>query len=174
MKCINHNKFDAVMTCNECGCGLCRECGRLFESPMCEPCAIQFNRTLAKELCLQLIVPAIIFVLVFLWTKDMVRANGARFGWGAMIPSAFMAFWYTGWRFLSNRFPGMFVGNAKGWFIYFAIKGVIAGFVGLIVGPYEIVKAIKAVFDYRQLNQQLKQRNSMPSPDENSEKVKLN
>ena len=47
-------------------------------------------------------------------------------------------FLYWGWKALDRITPQMFVFMpVVGWLIYFAIKGILALFVGMLIGPYK-------------------------------------
>jgi hypothetical protein len=52
------------------------------------------------------------------------------------------AFTYLGWKFLTNYFPQLWGGTGTLWLVYLILKFIAAYFIGLIVGPFQIIKML--------------------------------
>lgn len=157
MNCASHLTEVAVATCQGCGKGLCSTCANQFRVPLCVPCAVAENRkALAhnKELIMEELRPlmwsGVPFILIFGLAVTNSGANGivpgAIFGFlVAMLPA--------GWRFLS-RFFNNGSGYAYMHMRYLALATHLLGsmFLGVIVGPFQIWKAISRIRKLQALN----------------------
>lgn len=137
MKCAQHNSLDAVGTCNLCNKGLCPECVSTFTTPLCESCAISNNKQVARSLWLQLGLMIGLLGFSFMGFIDSMPF------FPALVCSLLVAFFPSGWRFLSRHFPSSSSGSLMMNCISLMFHAMAALFAGVIVGPIQLFKAYK-------------------------------
>lgn len=132
MNCFYHAEREAVAQCQNCGKGLCRECASLLNQPYCIDCVREYAGEQKKQMIKCIVLGLVIGITFSIW---MESAAYLMFGW---IP-----FGYT---FLSKLTPKFFiVMPIVGWVIYFAVKILIAYFIGWLVLPFKMYKWIKEI-----------------------------
>lgn len=155
MKCSNHYERDVVSQCVECGKGLCPECTNKYNVPLCDHCAlvrINANKNLLVKNSILMIG---LFILGFF-------ANESTSFIEKIIFAYFVAGIPWGWSILTNITPSMFLFLPWiGWLIYFAVKLIIAMFIGMFVTPYKIYKIIKGLSDSKDLENYAKGTSTM-------------
>lgn len=143
MKCNVHSEADATASCTACGQGLCVACAQRFSMPMCEACLLEHNRAVGREMMRGLAFSLLIFVggVFFLWKVAIEPQGGPPSAYfGALFGGLLFSFTYWGWRFVSERWPGLALQNPL---MHFLLKLFVAYFIGLVVGPYQIYKGIR-------------------------------
>jgi hypothetical protein len=60
----------------------------------------------------------------------------------AALIGALFAFTYWGWKFLSSYFPTLWYGTGIVWLIYVVLKFIASYFIGLIVGPFQVIRML--------------------------------
>ena len=160
MNCFNHPALAATATCQNCGRGLCTPCSSRFTLLRCQPCILQNNAAVARKTYASLAATALIFIVTFVFVgnigsmgmpppsshalRHMHNVQTANPGIAAQIMvGLLMAFTYWGYKFLSARMPRVVIGTPFVWFFYFMLKFVLAYFIGVFVGPYQIYKSIR-------------------------------
>ncbi len=151
MNCFNHTELVAVSTCQDCQKGLCNECSRKYEFPICTECnhnrmKIE-KRTIYKEFGLTLLGGLIIYSFI---------ASGATYeqkDFGFKIFSLFFSFGIvSGWRTLNRITPNIFLFlPIIGWVIYFMIKFMLSGMIGWFMLPIRIVKNVKRLIELKNI-----------------------
>ncbi len=148
-----HDDKAAVAQCAVCGVGLCKECAEKYEPIVCEKCASQVKKDETKSLSRLFIYICVVFgafavlgvvtTIMSFFTLDFLGGLegllGCLFlGWEfAGIPS--------GWRAVSKLKLEFFLAlPILGWVLFFALKVMLAAFVGLIAMPIDVVKYIKS------------------------------
>lgn len=144
MKCFNHTDMDATATCKNCNKGLCVECSSRFNTMLCEPCLIEHNKSVARNMYIGLATTVLIFFGFMYVFGSIQGSSGEPLGYSkAILPSLLLAFTFWGWKFLSDYSPRLTMGTGNVWIMYFFIKLLMACFIGLIVAPYQIFKMLK-------------------------------
>ena len=142
MNCYNHPELTIVATCQDCFKGLCNECAKNYETPICVECnnlrykreKINIHKKLLN-LLIACIVGGVIGNMMFSTTKGVVF--GIIFG----------VILYSGWRQTNKVTPQMFLHLPLiGWLLYFAIKFSVSLVIGIITAPLEILNAIRKHF----------------------------
>lgn len=137
MKCAQHIEFDAVGTCNACGKGLCPDCISTFTIPLCEGCAISNNKQVARSLWMQMGMMVSLFLFSFFGFIDSMSF------FPALVCSLLIAFFPSGWRYLSQHFPSSSSGSLFMNCISLMFHAMAALFAGVIVGPIQLFKAYR-------------------------------
>lgn len=143
MKCTVHTQTDATARCTTCGGGLCAPCAQRFSTPMCETCLLAHNRAVGHEMIRGLSFSLLLFLgmTVFLWQVAIEPQGGPPSAYfAAAFGSLLVSFTYWGWRFVSERWPGLALQNLL---MHFLLKLFVAYFIGLFVGPYQIYKSVR-------------------------------
>lgn len=141
MECINHPGTAAAGTCRQCGAALCASCFRRFEPPLCEPCLLAHNASVARGLYLAIGLTAAVFLITTVVVAYHVPTN-KHMSW---VPGLQIAGLYWGWRFLDRLRPeGTIVIRSIGlhYFIIF-LKLFAVLLVGFLVMPWEIFKRVR-------------------------------
>jgi hypothetical protein len=114
---------------------------------MCELCLLRSNGAVAREMYLGLITTVIIFAGTTWFFARMVgdSAQPAMPVSSAALLGALFAFTYWGWKFLSNYFPTLWFGTGIIWLIYVIAKFIASYFIGLIVGPIQIIRMLNQI-----------------------------
>lgn len=156
MKCFAHPESDAAGTCQHCGRGLCPACSQRFTLPLCESCLLKHNRSVAARMALGLTSTVVLFVAVTYLLGRMSDGHGHTLGYGkSWLPGLLLAFTYWGWRFLSERAPRLTMGSGVVWLVYFMIKFIAAYLIGIIVGPYQIVRMARQLYITRKTRREI-------------------
>lgn len=156
MKCFHHTDRAAVATCEKCPKGLCHPCANHFESILCQQCLLKNNKSKAKEVYIGLAVTIAIFFSssYFLGTFLKGGTHSFDFSKGWLI-SLLLAFTYWGWVFLTDYFPSLLEGTGDTWLMYFSVKFIASYFIGIIVGPYQILKMLKEIYIIQKTKKQV-------------------
>ena len=141
MECINHPGIEAAGSCTMCGKALCAQCIGRFNPPVCEPCLMVHNASVARRLYIDLGFTAAIFAITALLIAYNVQTNRA----GGIIIGLMLAGAYWGWQFL-NRIPmPVILTSGFGLIVYLVLKFSLSVFVGFIVAPWQIFKRIREI-----------------------------
>jgi hypothetical protein len=65
------------------------------------------------------------------------------------------SFTYYGWKFLTNLFPTVWIGSSLVWLILTTVKLFTAYFIGLVVGPFQIIKAVRQIYTTNRIRRQI-------------------
>jgi hypothetical protein len=141
MECINHPGTAAAGSCQICGKGLCASCVNRFNPPLCEPCLLSHNASVANRLYVDLAVTAVIFIGVATFLAYNVETNKS----GGILIGLMLAGAYWGWQFL-NRIPmPLIFTSGAGLIICFGIKLTLSVLAGFIVAPWQIFRRVKEI-----------------------------
>ncbi len=138
MNCFDHQESAAVAQCTDCSKGLCATCASRFTPILCEQCLVVRNRRVARSLWVGLAVSVVIFAAGTAFAITYPRLPVGK----AVFSGLLYSFGYWGWKFLSDRFPGMTSGSLVTWVIYVLLKLILSVVIGLVAGPYQIVRTI--------------------------------
>lgn len=143
MKCINHNKVDAVGYCGNCGAGLCKECFSKNDNHYCDDCNKKLLASNTAEASSN-IIKTIVISLIFAVVGWILTSNGDNPTFIDKLGAAYLfAGMPWGWSVLNMITPNIFLFlPLVGWLIYFSIKAVIAMLVGIVVMPVKIALVI--------------------------------
>jgi hypothetical protein len=144
MKCSVHSASDAQALCRECNRALCNSCVDRFRETLCESCLLRTNGAVAREMYVGLVSTLIIFAVATWFLAGLVGDTGqpAMPTSSAALIGALLAFTYWGWKFLSTYFPTLWFGTGIIWLIYVVLKFIASYFIGLIVGPFQIIRML--------------------------------
>ena len=156
MKCFTHIDPDATALCQRCNKGLCAHCSTRFDTKLCEQCLLIHNKAVADDTYTDLLMTVILF-LGITWFFHKPQATHLPLVNSAMLGLIF-SFTYYGWKFLTNLFPTMWIGSGLVWLIVTIVKFLAAYVVGLIVGPFQIVKAFAQIRSTSRLRRQIAHR----------------
>lgn len=141
MECINHPGTAAAGSCQICGKALCAPCMNRFNPPLCEPCLLSHNASVARRLYVDLAVTAIIFIGVAAFAAYNAQTNkGGGLLIGLMLTGA-----YWGWQFLSRIPMPLVLTSGAGFVMYLGIKLFLSIMAGFIVAPRQIFKRIREI-----------------------------
>lgn len=153
MKCFNHVDADATALCQGCNKGLCAHCSTRFDTTLCEQCLLNHNKSAADGTYTDLLMTVILF-LGITWFLHKPQATHLPLVNSAMIGLIF-SFTYYGWKFLTNLFPTVWIGSGLVWLILTIVKFIAAYFVGLVVGPFQIIKAVRKIYATSRVRSQI-------------------
>jgi hypothetical protein len=144
MKCATHIETDATALCQSCNRGLCSRCTMPTRAALCDQCLLTHSRSAAHEACTGLIITLMIFAGTawFFATMSDTRGLPAMTVTTAMFLGMLFAFTHLGWRFLTNYLPTPWFGTGLFWLAYLVLKFMAAYFIGLIVGPVQILQML--------------------------------
>ena len=146
MPCYYHNDRPATATCSRCGKSLCTECGGRFQPPTCVEC-VQAHAAETKSEMFKSI--GISVVLMIIGVAVIQNPAGILL---AGIP--------YGWSILTSITPTMFVWMPLvGWLIYFAVKFILAYFVGIVALPIKLYKWISELVKVKKLTDSINNHN---------------
>lgn len=142
MNCYNHPHNPAVASCPDCHKGLCIDCSQKYSIPICSPCN-QHRISQDKQYIIKDFI--IIFLGGAVMTLIMNNTGTKNF---PLSTNILMFYTYSGliagWRFLNRITPEYFLFlPIIGWLIYFMVKFMISGFVGIFILPYRVFMNIK-------------------------------
>lgn len=143
MKCFIHTNAAATALCPGCGKGLCTRCSARFDTTLCEQCLLNYNKAVSDDTYAELLM-MVFLSLGITWFFHKPQATHLPLVNAAMLGLIF-SFAYYGWKFLTNHFPTVWIGSGIVWLILTIVKLFTAFIVGLIVGPFQIVKAIRQI-----------------------------
>lgn len=144
MRCFAHADVDAEALCHGCNKALCGRCSTRFGINVCESCVLSRNRAVAREMYTGLLTTLITFggaTWFFMTLRDSAGLPTVTPTTAAFLGMLF-AFTYWGWKFLSNYFPTLWFGTGIIWLIYVVLKFIASYFIGLIVGPFQIIRML--------------------------------
>jgi hypothetical protein len=144
MKCSVHSATEAQALCRECNRALCNSCVNRFRGPVCESCLLRSSGAVAREVYVGLSATLSIFAATTWFLARMVDSSGqpALPISSAALIGALFACTYWGWKFLSTYFPSLWFGTGIVWMIYVILKFIASYFIGLIVGPFQIIRML--------------------------------
>ena len=152
MNCYNHPNLPAVSSCIDCNKGLCIECSSRYTFPICVECnknRISHERSeIIKDFFIIFgggaVITFIVLSLLNSQNRDLPIMSYIMFFY---VYSSLVA----GWRFLNRITADYFLFlPIIGWLIYFMVKFLISGCLGVFILPYRIYKNITRL---RELNQ---------------------
>ncbi len=152
MNCYNHPDLPAVSSCIDCNKGLCIECSSRYTFPICVECnknRISHERSeIIKDFFIIFgggaVITFIVLSLLNSQNRDLPIMSYIMFFY---VYSSLVA----GWRFLNRITADYFLFlPIIGWLIYFMVKLLISGFLGIFILPYRIYKNVTRL---RELNQ---------------------
>lgn len=146
MKCYNHPAKDAIAQCGECGKGVCEECAKKWDPPICDDCLrnninAEFD-SINSELKLYIIL-AIVGAVVGVF----VSSSGSRGEEGRLIMIFLGAGWIAlclpvyaaGWKWMNHLTDRVALfGTPAFWLIYLFIKLMFSAAVGMFALPYRL------------------------------------
>ena len=154
MNCYNHPNLPAVSSCIDCNKGLCIECSSLYTFPICVECnknRISHERSeIIKDFFIIFGGGAVITFIVLSLLNSQNR--------DLPIMSYIMFFYaysslVAGWRFLNRITADYFLFlPIIGWLIYFVVKFLISGCLGVFILPYRIYKNITRLKELNQID----------------------
>ena len=151
MECINHSGIAAAGSCQVCGKALCADCMNRVNPPLCEPCLLAHNGSIAKRLYIDLAITACIFLAVF---TTMAFQTPARLQAGILFGVILScAFW--GWQFLSRYSVPLFFISGLGLLVYIGVKFVLSICTGFIVAPWQVIRRIREISSINLLKKQI-------------------
>lgn len=138
MKCYNHPERDAIAQCRECGKGLCEECAKKWDPPICDDCLrnninAEFD-SINREL------------IIYVGLVIAGAISGAILGSGKSdaLPLAIMyaccfPIYAAGWKWM-NHITDYFtlLATPKFWLVYIFVKLIFSGAVGMFALPYRL------------------------------------
>lgn len=147
MKCYNHPQKDAIAQCGECGKGLCEECAKKWDPPICDDCQrnninAEFD-SIKSELRLYIILAIVGAVVGMFGTfSSFSHREEERFilTFGAGIWLALcLPVYAAGWKWM-NHLTDKFAlfATPVGWIIYLLIKLMCSAAIGLFALPYRL------------------------------------
>jgi hypothetical protein len=153
MECINHPGTPAAGSCQLCGKALCAACMNRFSPPLCQPCLIGHNASVARRLYIDLGITAVIFfgMLIVMLVRNPAQIHAAII-FGLMFSCA-----YWGWQFLSRFSVPVFFTSGLGLITYLFIKFTLSVFIGFIVAPWQIFRRIKEIAAINSLKKRIEQ-----------------
>lgn len=153
MKCFSHIDDDATALCQGCNKGLCAHCSTRFDTTLCEQCLLNHNKAVADDTYTDLLMTVILFFGIT-WFFHKPQATHLPLVNSAMLGLIF-SFTYYGWKILTNLFPTVWIGSGLVWLILTIVKFFAAYVVGLIVGPFQIIKAVRTIHMTSRLKSQI-------------------
>ena len=141
MECINHPGTTAAGSCQACGKALCASCKNRFNPPLCEPCLLSHNASVARRLYIDLAVTAIIFIGVAVFVAYNAQTNKS----GGIVVGLMLAGAYWGWQFLSRIPMPVILTSGFGFVMYLGIKLMLSIFAGFIMAPWQIFKRVREI-----------------------------
>jgi len=114
---------------------------------------LHHNKAVADDTYTDLLMTIILF-LGITWFFHKPQATHLPLVNSAMLGFIF-SFTYYGWKFLTNLFPTVWIGSGLVWLILTIVKFFAAYVIGLIVGPFQIIKAITTIHSTSQLRRQV-------------------
>lgn len=154
MKCYSHTNTEAISLCPGCNQAMCAACADRFATPICEPCLLENNKQVETQAYMGLGITAAIAIGWVIFLMGSIPASSGAFLM-LSLQGLMFSFTYWGWLFLSERLPRLGWAILPVWFIYFAIKLMLAAFIGIFVGPRQIYQLIKQLRIVRETKQQL-------------------
>ncbi|MEG6502582.1 MULTISPECIES: hypothetical protein [unclassified Desulfovibrio] len=110
-----------------------------FNPPLCEPCLLSHNASVARRLYIDLAVTAIIFIGVAVFVAYNAQTNKS----GGIVVGLMLAGAYWGWQFLSRIPVPVILTSGAGFIMYLGIKLFLSVMAGFIVAPWQIFKRIR-------------------------------
>lgn len=146
MNCFNHPEEASVAICVDCGKGLCKDCAKLYQIPICNECNLKRVKN-EKTSIIKVYIPSIImFLLGFFFGFSLISYNNDN-NLGKIITSIMCGYIFAGvpwgWKAITFIQPRMFLFlSGFGWCLYFVIKFILSYFIGLVALPIGIIKLI--------------------------------
>lgn len=147
MKCYNHPTKDAIAQCGSCGKGLCEECAKKWNPPICDDCQRNnINAELSSvnsELRLYIIL-AIVGAVVGMVGTFSSFSHGEE---GRFILTLSASIWIAlclpvyaaGWKWMNHITDNFSLfATPAGWIIYLFIKLMFSAAVGVFALPYRL------------------------------------
>ena len=149
MECFNHPGEAAVGTCQKCGKALCQACFGRFNPPLCEPCLIAHNDSVASSLWVDLVITIVIFCAVSafaIYNLEDQKHTGLIFGLVA-------AGAYWGYQFMGSipMVKTILLGGRSAYLFALVFQLVFAILLGFIVMPWQIFKRVKEIVTIKKL-----------------------
>ncbi len=148
MKCYTHPDMDAVATCGDCSKGLCAECSRKYETPVCDACIGDYLTERKGELKKRLIFNGIIFSgILLLMLFSRLAADQGPSGllfWLTMLLALTVLVWgFWGFRWLMDAFQrithmNIFMTFSSFGMVYF-IGSLVTGALAIFIAPFLIL-----------------------------------
>lgn len=149
MKCINHNKKDAVGYCGKCGAGLCKDCFNKYSNHLCDNCAKENNNEIKEEATANLVLTIILSVAFAILGGIELSSSGDL----SIIGIYVFAGIPWGWKALNRITPNIFLFMPLiGWIIYFVAKLLLSMAVGIVAMPIKIFMAIRDYSNSKKLD----------------------
>jgi len=158
MNCFNHPIENAVASCQDCQKGLCTKCATNFSLPICTSCNSKRKktqkRTIYKEFFVMLVL-GFLFCFFLLYMNSPIHNLTLK---QPSTPKAFLIFqgFYTGaalvagWKTLNRITPSFFLFLPLiGWVVYFAVKFLLSGFLGVFMLPIRLFKNIRQLYLFK-------------------------
>lgn len=150
MNCYNHPERNAVITCPQCGKGLCSECANIYSNHLCHEC----YKSAIKAYKWQNIQGLIGFVILGglgwycggkmsyeLFQDHPTVPLTSKLLYGYLTGSV----WY-GWSFINKFQPFRLTSaNIFIWLLYFGLKGILSIYSGVFIAPFYLYKNIHAL-----------------------------
>ncbi len=159
MNCYNHGDQISVAQCRDCNKGLCDYCAHFYQVPLCISCNklhVDFEKKQIKKeffwtLMLGIVPASAMFVFLMQSIPPDKTINDVIVR--ALITFCVFAAIIPGWHALnsfSSNFKGFFlIFSLPGLLVFYILKAIVSGFVGLIALP---IRALKNAKRLRELN----------------------
>ncbi len=148
MRCANHsNVLPAVQSCEYCGKGLCGQCMTVWTPPLCMACASQRfsqQKQRAKGTLISLTLAFLLGGFFFTIGNPYPQVEKER-GIYFFIMGAISAGTIAGWRYLRSRTADhtkIVWFSPKGYATFLVLRLLMSVFIGTLMLPYTIYKAI--------------------------------
>ncbi len=132
MNCFYHEERNASAFCQVCEKALCEECATIISTPICKDCLSEHVQGEKSKMIKSIVVGLILGIVCSIVLEN---PSGLMFAW---VP--------FGWMALSAITPKVFlVMPIVGWVAYFAIKFVLAFFIGWVALPIKLYQWIRII-----------------------------
>ena len=146
MKCYNHPTKDAIAQCGSCGKGLCEECAKKWNPPICDDCQRNnINAELSSvnsELRLYIILAIVGAVVGVLMSFTGFRGEKGYFILvltGGLWIALCLPVYAAGWKWMNHLTDKVALfGTPAFWLIYLFIKLMFSAAVGVFALPYRL------------------------------------
>ena len=136
MNCANHPTQAAVAQCTECGKGLCVQCVRNQQKPLCAAC----RETLKSQAIGSTIFHLLVYVGLFIGGYKWNFMEGDGFPDGRLASGYMLMAIVSGWQFLNSVVGWRLVqGELTTWAIYYVLKLLFSVIIGFFTAPFTIL-----------------------------------
>lgn len=150
MNCFNHHELSAVAQCEDCSKGLCKDCARRYSIPICSACNVSRGGNERSNILKELFWTYGLGVGLTLMVSNAFTGQ-IYFGCDSLESNLVMLMMFyaysgliAGWYTLNRLTPRFFlILPLIGWVIYFSVKTMIAGCVGIVMLPIRTFRNLR-------------------------------